>query len=92
MLFRSTGPLDWRSLLQWLRDDALIGADEASATKRRFTGANSAQHPLARSKYGDFSPSGVGWVISIFLTAALAGLSAILDPFLIILRFHEMVA
>jgi len=42
------GPLEWRSLLQWLRDDALVSAEEADATRRRFSGANSAQHPLVR--------------------------------------------
>ena len=42
------GPLDWRSLLQWLRDDALVGATEADVTTRRFAGAQSAQHALVR--------------------------------------------
>ena len=44
----SPGPLDWRVLLKWLRGDAMIGADDAEATARRFSGGHSAQHPLVR--------------------------------------------
>ena len=62
---QTTGPLDWRSLLQWLRDDALIGADEASATKRRFTGANSAQHPLVRLAAANLTQTGTGKVLDV---------------------------
>ena len=45
---RHAGKLDWRSLLQWLRADHLITADEAEQTARRFAGGHSAQHPLVR--------------------------------------------
>jgi general secretion pathway protein E len=41
------GRLEWRALLQWLRDDGLIGADEAARVIKRFAG-DSAQHPLVR--------------------------------------------
>ena len=44
----STGKLEWRALLQWLRDDGLISADDADLTARRFAGGQSAQHPLVR--------------------------------------------
>ena len=42
------GKLEWRTLIQWLRDDGLIGADDADQTARRFAGGQSAQHPLVR--------------------------------------------
>ena len=42
------GKLEWRPLLQWLRDDELIGADDAEQTARRFAGGQSVQHPLVR--------------------------------------------
>jgi general secretion pathway protein E len=42
------GPLDWRVLLKWLRDDAVIGAEDADRTEKRFAAGNSAQHPLVR--------------------------------------------
>ncbi len=42
------GPLDWRSLLQWLRDDALISAEDAERTAQRFGSGDSRQHPLVR--------------------------------------------
>ena len=45
---RHTGKLDWRVLLQWLRADHLITADDADQTARRFAGGHSAQHPLVR--------------------------------------------
>jgi general secretion pathway protein E len=42
------GKLQWRPLLNWLREDDLISADDAEQTVRRFAGGNSAQHPLVR--------------------------------------------
>jgi general secretion pathway protein E len=42
------GRLDWRELIEWLRADRMIGADEAQRTVRRFGTADSAQHPLVR--------------------------------------------
>ena len=43
-----TGRLDWRWLLKWLREDQFITSEDAEVTKKRFTGADSAQHPLVR--------------------------------------------
>jgi len=42
------GKLDWRVLLKWLRDDNVIGSEDAERTKKRFGSADSAQHPLVR--------------------------------------------
>ncbi len=43
-----TGPLDWRVLLKWLRDDAVIAPEDAERTEKRFAAGNSSQHPLVR--------------------------------------------
>ena len=43
-----TGPLDWRSLVQWLLADAQITAAEAQRIHTRCAQAESAQHPLVR--------------------------------------------
>lgn len=43
-----TGPLDWKLLLRWLRHDGLISTEDARHTEKRFTGADSRQHPLVR--------------------------------------------
>ncbi|MFZ2651295.1 MAG: GspE/PulE family protein [Burkholderiaceae bacterium] len=43
-----SGALDWRVLLKWLREDDVIGADEAERTEKRFAAGNSSQHPLQR--------------------------------------------
>jgi general secretion pathway protein E len=42
------GPLDWRSLVQWLLADAQITAVEAQRIHTRCALAESAQHPLVR--------------------------------------------
>jgi general secretion pathway protein E len=42
------GRLDSRTLLQWLREDDYITAEEADQTARRFAGGQSVQHPLVR--------------------------------------------
>jgi general secretion pathway protein E len=44
----SSGPLDWRSLVGWLREDGVISAEEADRTVTRCASAHSAQHPLQR--------------------------------------------
>jgi general secretion pathway protein E len=44
----NTGPLDWRTLLGWLRQDGVISAQEAERTTARCASAHSAQHPLQR--------------------------------------------
>jgi general secretion pathway protein E len=43
-----TGRLDWRVLLQWLREDRLISSEDAQRTTKRFGAGDSAQHPLVR--------------------------------------------
>ena len=43
-----SGPVDWRSLVGWLRADGVIADDEAQRTITRCSQAESAQHPLVR--------------------------------------------
>ena len=43
-----SGPLDWRWLIKWLREDHLISSEDAERTKKRFGSAHSKQHPLVR--------------------------------------------
>src|ERR1700704_1142009 len=43
-----SGPLDWRWLIKWLREDHLISSEDAERTKKRFGAAHSKQHPLVR--------------------------------------------
>ncbi|WP_137920538.1 GspE/PulE family protein [Hydrogenophaga sp. 2FB] len=42
------GPLDWRTLVGWLREDGVISAEEAERTIARCSSAHSSQHPLQR--------------------------------------------
>ncbi len=42
------GPIDWRSLVEWLRTDGVIADDEAQRTIARCAQAESVQHPLVR--------------------------------------------
>jgi len=44
----NTGPLDWRSLVQWLKADGTITAQEVQRIHTRCAQAESAQHPLLR--------------------------------------------
>ena len=44
----ATGPLDWRSLVQWLQLDAVITPAEAQRIHTRCAQAESVQHPLVR--------------------------------------------
>ena len=43
-----SGPLDWRSLVEWLNADRIITDDEALRTIARCSQAESRQHPLER--------------------------------------------
>ena len=43
-----SGPLDWRSLVQWLQTDGVISAKEAQRITARCAQAESVQHPLLR--------------------------------------------
>jgi general secretion pathway protein E len=45
---KHAGPLDWQSLVQWLRHDGVISDEEAKRTIARCAVAESAQHPLLR--------------------------------------------
>ncbi|MBC7445708.1 MAG: Flp pilus assembly complex ATPase component TadA [Polaromonas sp.] len=47
-LKRHAGPLDWRTLVEWLGQDGLISAADAQRTMVRCAQAQSAQHPLVR--------------------------------------------
>ncbi|MDQ6679775.1 MAG: Flp pilus assembly complex ATPase component TadA, partial [Pseudomonadota bacterium] len=42
------GRLEWRTIVDWLREDGVISAEDAERTVRRFAGTNSSQHPLVR--------------------------------------------
>ncbi|MBK0394599.1 GspE/PulE family protein [Ramlibacter algicola] len=42
------GPLDWRTLVEWLSEDAVISPEEARRTIARCAQAESSQHPLVR--------------------------------------------
>jgi general secretion pathway protein E len=69
-----TGKLDWRLLLKWLREDHLITAEDADRTKKRFSGADSAQHPLVRLGAAGLVRKGSGKPLdSEALTEWLAG-------------------
>ncbi len=55
-----SGPLAWRSLLQWLRDDALISAEDAERTAQRFGSGDSRLHPLVRLGGAGLTQAGTG--------------------------------
>ena len=42
------GPLDWRVILDWLREDGIISRDDADRTAKRFGAGDSSQHSLVR--------------------------------------------
>ena len=44
----ASGPLDWRSLVDWLQDDAVINTVEAQRITASCAQAESMQHPLLR--------------------------------------------
>jgi general secretion pathway protein E len=69
-----TGRLDWRPLLKWLREDHIVGAEDADRTKKRFSGADSAQHPLVRLGAAGLTRRGSGKPLDTeALTEWLAG-------------------
>ncbi|MGS5088561.1 GspE/PulE family protein [Hydrogenophaga sp. A37] len=59
------GPLDWRSLVKWLREDGVISADEAARTVARCASAHSAQHPLQRLAVVGMARESDGHVLDI---------------------------
>jgi general secretion pathway protein E len=50
--------LDWRALVDWLRADGMVSAEDAERTVRRFSGTQSAQHPLVRLGSAGFVHAG----------------------------------
>ena len=54
------GPLTWRTLLQWLREDRLVSAEEATRTAQRFGSGDSRQHPLVRLASAGLTHAGNG--------------------------------
>ncbi|MDP2407358.1 MAG: ATPase, T2SS/T4P/T4SS family [Hydrogenophaga sp.] len=79
------GPLDWRTLVGWLREDGVISADEAARTVARCASAHSAQHPLQRLAVVGMAREADGHVLDIEqLTQWLAKRSGIdyfrIDP------------
>jgi general secretion pathway protein E len=79
------GPLDWRTLVGWLREDHVISTDEAARTVARCASAHSAQHPLQRLAVVGMAREADGHVLDIEqLTQWLAGRSGIdyfrIDP------------
>ncbi|MDM7948484.1 GspE/PulE family protein [Hydrogenophaga sp.] len=79
------GPLDWRMLVDWLRTDQVISADEARRTIARCSSAHSAQHPLQRLAVVAMARAADGRVLDVeSLTqwlAERAGLSYLrIDP------------
>jgi general secretion pathway protein E len=79
------GPLDWRTLVGWLREDGVISADEAARTVARCASAHSAQHPLQRLAVVGMAREADGHVLDIEqLTQWLAGRSGMdyfrIDP------------
>jgi general secretion pathway protein E len=73
-LVANAGKLEWRSLIQWLRDDGLISAEDADQTARRFAGGQSAQHPLVRIASVNLVRQGTTKALDVeMLTEWLAG-------------------
>ena len=67
------GPLDWRSLVEWLREDGVISGEEAARTVARCASAHSAQHPLQRLAVVGMARAADGHVLDIeMLTQWLA--------------------
>ena len=79
------GPVDWRSLVEWLRADGVIADDEAHRTVARCSQAESAQHPLVRLASVSMRRAADGRALDIeSLTQWLAGRAGVdylrIDP------------
>jgi general secretion pathway protein E len=79
------GRLEWRPLLDWLREDGLISAADADSTARRFAGGHSKQHPLVRLAAADLMQQGTSKPLDVeALTEWLAARCALpylrIDP------------
>ncbi|MGM9428066.1 GspE/PulE family protein [Hydrogenophaga sp. MI9] len=80
-----SGPLDWRKLVSWLREDGVISSDEAARTVARCASAHSSQHPLQRLAVVGMARQSDGQVLDVeMLTQWLAGRSGLeyfrIDP------------
>ena len=64
---RHRGPLQWRQVVEWLRKDGVIGADEAQRTIERCAQAESSQHPLVRLGSVAMVRAGDGKPLDVFL-------------------------
>ncbi|MGE0096912.1 MAG: GspE/PulE family protein [Hydrogenophaga sp.] len=78
-------PLDWRSLVEWLREDEVISAEEAERTITRCASAHSSQHPLQRLSVVGMARKADRHVLDVeMLTQWLAGRSGLdymrIDP------------
>ena len=68
------GPLDWRTLVDWLLQDQVISDNEAARTIARCSSAHSAQHPLQRLAVVGMARASDGHVLDAeTLTQWLAG-------------------
>lgn len=59
------GPLDWRRMVEWLREDAVISPEEAARTIARCSQAESSQHPLVRLAAVSMTRAGDGKPLDI---------------------------
>ena len=68
------GLLDWRRIVEWLRTDGVISAEEAARTMARCSQAESRQHPLVRLASVAMARASDGKALDIeMLTQYLAG-------------------
>ena len=79
------GPIDWRTLVEWLSQDGVISPEEARRTVARCSQAESAQHPLVRLAAVAMARASDGKPLDIeSLTEWLAGRSGLeylrIDP------------
>ena len=68
------GPVDWRTMVEWLSEDGVIAPEEARRTVARCSQAESAQHPLVRLASVAMERASDGKALDIeMLTQYLAG-------------------
>ena len=59
------GPLQWRQIVDWLRADGVISAEQAERTIERCSRAESSQHPLVRLASVSMVREGNGQVLDL---------------------------
>ncbi len=75
------GPLQWRQIVDWLREDGVISSAQAERTIERCSRAESSQHPLVRLASVSMVREGDGKVLDLdLLTETIAPRCAL--PFL----------